>query len=470
MPLIGDTVEVLSIHQHGHNQYSNLWGEDGEQWSPQSYLPDFSYAGYHHGEEPLPKINQCVSIVDDFGAKGDGRDSSQAFLDAIEVNRPIYIPSGRYKITKIIESKVSLIGEDPDKTVLYFPNHLTDIKPDWKITPEMRISNYSWSGGFIWIKGNFEKRFLTSIIAEAKRGEDSLIVSSADELRVGQRIEIKFRRKSNSLVQYLYSGDSGDTDNWKDIKVSLVCRITEVKGNLIIFDRPLRFDVKLEWLPEVYQFNSSVTKISIENLCFEFPNTLYDGHFSELGYNALALSNVSDCWVRNIKIVNADSGIFIDRSKFCTIQNIIFESNRKGRDNCVGHHGIYLQGDDNLFTNFEFKVQFIHDISVSNCSGNVCCDGRGINLCFDHHKKAPYENLFTNIDAGLGSRMWISGGGEKLGRHCGARGTFWNIRSKNPQKYPIDFGPNSVNLVAIKSESIYPQNIYRSQLARRLRR
>src|SRR6266853_2204084 len=37
-------------------QYSQLWGDHGEQWSPQGRLPDFSFAGYHSGEKPLPKV------------------------------------------------------------------------------------------------------------------------------------------------------------------------------------------------------------------------------------------------------------------------------------------------------------------------------------------------------------------------------------------------------------------------------
>ena len=444
-----------SIRQRGHNL--------------QDYLPDFSYAGYHYGESSIPDITQYIS-VEEFGAKGDGRDDTDAFLRAIATDRNIYIPPGRYEINRIIRAKVAIKGDDPNNTILYFPRSLTDIKPDWKTFPKRKISNYSWSGGFIWIEGNFRSRFLASITSEAKRGDDSLVVSSSEELKIGQDIEIRLVRKNNSLIKYLYSGDPGRTDNWKDIEVSLVCRVIDIKGNTILINRPLRFGTRLEWVPGIYQFKPNVAEIGVENLCFEFPNKEYTGHLSELGFNALTLNNVSNCWLRNIKIMNADNGIFINKSKFCTIQNIIFDSDRHGKDGCVGHHGIYLQGDDNLFTDFKFNVRFVHDISVSNCAGNVCSDGKGIDLCFDHHKKAPYENLFTNIDVGLGSRVWESGGGEKLGRHCGARGTFWNIQSIKSQKLPRDFGPDSINLIAMQSKEFYPQNIYRFQLDKRLRR
>ncbi|MHC4253938.1 MAG: hypothetical protein ACYS9X_32895, partial [Planctomycetota bacterium] len=149
---------------------------------------------------------------------------------------------------------------------------------------------------------------------------------------------------------------------------------------------------------------------------------------------------------------------------------------------------IYLQRGDNLFTNFDFRVKFIHDISVSHCSGNVISNGKGVDICFDHHKRAPFENLFTNIDIGAGSRMYRCGGGRSLGRHSGARETFWNIRARKPQSHPGGFGPASMNFVGIATKErsvkdekgrwfeaippakLVPQNLHEAQLARRLKR
>lgn len=53
-------------------QTSTLWGRDGEAWSPTGRLPDFSRAGYHSGEKPLPNVPRAASVLD-FGAKGDGQ-------------------------------------------------------------------------------------------------------------------------------------------------------------------------------------------------------------------------------------------------------------------------------------------------------------------------------------------------------------------------------------------------------------
>jgi Pectate lyase superfamily protein len=476
---------------------SDLWGANGELWHAGGRLPDFSFAGYHCGEAPLPEVAPGVSVKQ-FGAKGDGvADDTQAFLAALASVKSgaIEIPPGRYVITNILEIKrsgVVLRGAGPDKTFLLFPKPLQEIKPDWSATTTGRkTSNYSWAGGFVWFKGDLGGRVLAAITAPAKRGEKTLRLSTTKNLHVGQRVEI-FERDNpdNSLAAWLYSGDAGNTSNLRgSTRASLVCRITKIHGDQIDFDRPLRFAVELRWHPQIRSFTPTVAESGVEALCFEFPNTPYAGHFTEAGYNAVAFSGVADCWARNLVISNADSGIF-PGGDFCTIQNIVLESTRRpdARLHCTGHHGVCLEGDDNLFCHFDFRTRFIHDISLDhNAAGNVIADGRGVDLCFDHHCRAPYENLFTDIDAGAGTRLWTCGGGAALGKHCAARGTFWNIRAARPQKYPpANFGPASMNFVAVQTDlpsemnpagrwleaippkDIFPQDLHAAQLALRL--
>ncbi|MDP6544115.1 MAG: glycosyl hydrolase family 28-related protein [Phycisphaerae bacterium] len=134
---------------------SRLWGRTGEKWNPKGRLPDFSHAGYHSGAKAIPTVKQ-VADVKMFGAKGDGRsDDSDAFIKALAAVKSgaIYIPPGRYKITKIIEirkSGIVLRGAGANKTILVFPKPLNDIKPNMGSTTSGRpTSNYSWGGGFI---------------------------------------------------------------------------------------------------------------------------------------------------------------------------------------------------------------------------------------------------------------------------------------------------------------------------------
>lgn len=485
---------VLAISVRGET--SALWGKQGEVWTPQSRLPDFSHAGYHGGEISPPHV-PVVASVKDFGATGDGTtDDTAAFLAAIAAARPgaIEIPPGRYRITKVLRLTrpgIVLRGTGPDQTVLYFPVPLNDLEPDWGATTEgQRTSNYSWSGGFVRMQGDLREKILTRITAPAWRGDQTLTVADSGDLHPGQRIVVcEHDNLANTLAAELYSGDPGGmSELLGSARVELACHIVRVSGSRIEIDRPLRCDLRAEWEPTVQSFDPTVTECGVEDLTFRFPNQPYPGHFKELGYNAVTFVNASDCWARHLRIVNADSGIFA-MTFFCTIQGVTLESERApDRTGSTGHHGIAFYGQDNLLEDFNFKTKFIHDLTLDGgAAGNVSVNGRAVDLCFDGHKRACCENLFANIDAGAGTRLWSHGGGAELGRPCAARNTFWNIRAARPQKWPAGgYGPDSMNLVgvqpggpsetnadgrwfeAIPPAEIEPQDIHAAQLARRM--
>jgi len=493
-------VGQLALVEAAGPKYSLLWGRKGERWKPDSRLPDFSYAGYRRGEKPLPTRKPGASVKD-FGAVGDGKaNDTEAFKRAINEagGKVIAIPPGRYVITDLIyirSSGTCLRGAGPDKSVLYFPIPLNKIKPNWGATTTgRRTSNYSWSGGLVRVAGAKSRKVLAEVTAPAKRGGKSLTVSSAAPFKVSQDVRLELSdTKDQSLARYLYANDPGPINKLgARAGVSFLCRITRVdseKGS-IEFDRPLRTDVRAEWKPRLYAAACSVEEVGIEGVRFEFPNTPYKGHFTELGFNAIAMHGCRNCWARNIWINNADSGIFLGGNNI-TLSGILISSQRKAERSrgATGHHGVMLGGQDNLLERFEFRTRFMHDITVSRRSaGNVAAGGRGVDICFDHHRYAPHANLFTDIDIGAGSRMFQSGGGAALGRHSGAWETFWNIRARRPQAWPGGWGPDAMNLIGVRTtqrsvgqrrgrwfeaidpRDIRPRNLYQAQLKRRLGR
>ncbi len=473
---------------------SQLWGAAGESWQVPGRLPDFSLAGYRRGQTP-PTLPPGKSVKE-FGAKGDGEaDDTAAFKRALaEVDGAIEVPPGRYRITEILyisRPGQVLRGAGPHESVLVCPVPLNEIKPDWGATTGGRpTSNYSWSGGMVWIKGKREWTTLATISGNPRRGATTLEVKAATPLAEGDDIVIQVRDDAqDSLARHLYSDDPGETAELLGrTSARLPCRVISVEGDTITIDRPLRFDVSPEWKPEISRFDFTVSESGVEELGFEFPAKPYEGHFTELGHNAVAIEGAAHCWIRNIRIANADSGLFVS-GYFCTVTGVEFESARETDDrNHTGHHGIYLGGDDNLFTRFDYRTRFIHDITVSKCAGNVMSEGRGVDLSLDHHKRAPYENLFTALDAGAGTRLWFCGGGAALGKHCAARGTFWNIRSARPLAYPPgSFAPHSINVVGLPStgpsvtdadgkwfevfpgETVEPLNLHQAQVEFRTR-
>lgn len=472
---------------------SELWGTSGEAWDPAGRLPDFSFAGYRAGAAP-PEV-PVAADVRDFGAVGDGEtDCTGAFRKAVAATErgAILIPQGRYVIRDIIwieKPGVVLRGEGADKTVILPRGELEDIRPNMGATTAgAPTSNYSWSGGFLWARGNLRETPLTGVTADAERGGDTLRVADAAKLRPGQAVTLHLTDDGErSLVSSVYAGDPGPTGKLPEqVQVRLHNRVAVIKGDSVRLERPLRLDVRRKWKPSLHAFDPTVSEVGIERLAIEFPVKPYAGHFTERGMNAIAMNGVADCWVRDVRVANADSGVFLSGQN-CTIDGIVLASRREPHGGTTGHHGI-TAGSDCLVMNFDFQTHFIHDFTLSGWnSGNVFKNGRGINLSFDHHKKGPFENLFCNIDIGGGREIWRCGGGEALGKHCAARGTFWALVSRHPVSWPpAGFGPEQLNLVGISTGSdgikepagrwfetmdpavLEPKDLHAAQLRRRL--
>jgi hypothetical protein len=474
-------------------QDSELWGKNGEKWSPDGRLPDFSYAGYDRGNSPIPVIKTIAANIKDLGAKGDGKtDDTAAFKAALAKTEKgvIFLPAGKYVLNDMFVIRkpgIVLRGAGPDKTVLHFLRPLESIKSKRSQTTGGRpTSGYSWSGGLIAISGSDKGKVLTEVSEAVARGSRTIPVKDSAKVSVGQLVLIQQTGDApQSLFKYLYANDTGNMTKlkWKAYTRTLA-KVTAVDGNRITIDRPMPVKLDLKWKPVVRSFRPTTVGSGIEDLAFKFPVTPYKGHFTEVGWNAVAMGGVFNCWVRNVEIRNCDSGFFIGGYNN-EISKVTWVSKRKGtREGYTGHHGFLFSGQDCMLRDFDFRTSFYHDIGVAAChAGNVAMDGKAVNLCLDHHKRAPWANLFTNIDAGSGKRLYKCGGGANLGKNTAAWMTLWKIDSKSPIPWPPgNFGPNLMNIVGVKAagkavtdpkgrwyepippESLQPQNLYKAQL------
>lgn len=480
---------------------AKIYGVAGEAWQATGGpLPDFSFAGYQRGEQALPERQPEVSVKD-HGAVGDGKaDDTAAIQKAIDANpgKVIHLPEGRYRLTRSL-TLVSgahgtvLQGDGPARTVLTAEVPLQEIEPLPISYPETGGTAYAYSGAFIRFTGStgyFENS--GSAVAEpVARGATELTLAGDHGFKKGDEVVVLAHEASGqSLLRYLYRDDADDLSRAGDsLTLRQVSRITAVKGAQVTLERPLRTELRAEWKPELRRFQPRLQEVGVERLAFEFPDKPYEGHFTERGFNAIQFIGVAHGWVRDVVIRNADSGIFLNGSVFCSLSGIVIESSRRANNTheATGHHGLSLTSLDCLCTDFEFRTKFIHDLTVS--AGSVGCvfrNGSGPDLSLDHHKRAPYENLFSNLDLGKGSRVFLSGGHSGIGRHAGAGNTYWNLRSRSDVDLPAGFGPARQNFIGVKlrgrgkpdAEGLWlesippgkvePADLYSAQLDRRL--
>ena len=427
-------------------------------------LPDFSHAGYACGEQEPPVLPVAVNVCE-CGAKGDGQtDDNAAFEKALGQTQSgaVLVPAGVYCLSRPLvlnRSGVVLRGAGRDQTTLRFTRSLTDIAPQPTFnsggTP---TSAYSWSGGMLQLEGKGDSKdgdLSAKVTAVSPKGARTLAVDHPETFRPGMEAVLGLSDPGDqSLARYLAGPTRESFASWKRINASQSVRIVKVEGKTLFLDRPLRFETRLAWRPKLSVPAHALTQAGVEDLTIAFPVTPYRGHFREVGFNAIAIGNAAHCWVRHLRITNADSGIFCG-GRQCTLQDIAFTSQRTpDKTGCTGHHGILL-GQDNLLSGFSFANRFIHDITVSGgSSGNVVENGRAADLALDHHCRGPYENLFCNLDAGAGTRLYRSGGGEDLGPHCGEGSVFWGIRAEQAlPPPPAGWGPSSLLLVGVTREA-----------------
>jgi len=62
-------------------------------------------------------------------------------------------------------------------------------------------------------------------------------------------------------------------------------------------------------------------QVGIEGLTIEFPLTPCRGVGSEAGFNAVYFWSTAHCWVKNVAIINADLGVAMDGTYFCTVSH-----------------------------------------------------------------------------------------------------------------------------------------------------
>jgi hypothetical protein len=478
-------------------QFSDLWGQFGGKWSPTGRLPDFSYAGYHGGDEEIPKWSAKVDITD-FGAKsGDDKDDTDAIEAAIAAapkHGVVFVPKGKWKVNRPIRihrSRVVIRGEGSGDggSVLLLPRPLLDAAPG-----EYDAKEVSYSGGFIEVIGKGPEQTVAKITARTDRGGHWLDVDDTSKLAPGDIVAVRLK-VDGDFFQHVYAGQyklsNPDLSDTFDMPVV----VDKVEPKRVRLLQPLRIDVRKDWDPKIVR-QSLATEVGIEKLQFDFEKKPYPGHHHEKGYNGIHMIRVANCWVRSVRFENADNGVKVERGKWVTVEDASFG----GR---MGHHAVSVaKSADVLVQGLHFDNEWWHELTVVyGAHGTVFRDvsaSSDVTVNLDHHGGFPFENLFTNFHS-VEHYSWLSGGGSPAkGPHTGARGTFWNLPGLSPphdyddsdgdpdgEMELLPWGSLQTNLVGKLSGTgtqktakgrwyedlpkLWPPDIYRAQLDRRLK-
>lgn len=317
-------------------------------------LPDFSYAGYDHGESAPPaaeSLGYKVFNVCDYGAvPSDGKSDRDAFIRALEA-------AGARKAVRQRKNSTAIQLTGPGKNagmdaVIYFPEGVYDMQCDSdevnevmlldmgnliirgagrdRTTLRMTLGNELVDPKKLWTTPTMivigpHKDFgpLTTVTGAAPEGSFSVEVASAAGIKAGDWVCLALKDNSPELVAAeLAPFSSVDlVPNASIVKDGVeVCDIHQVKsvdGNTVTFVEPIMHAVDPRYKWEVKSFRPR-QNVGVEDLCFEgrakdkfrhHATGADDGAFKLIDFTRLANS-----YARRLDFRSVSEAMTIDRS------------------------------------------------------------------------------------------------------------------------------------------------------------
>ncbi|GMV43802.1 MAG: hypothetical protein AMXMBFR64_55180 [Myxococcales bacterium] len=254
-------------------------------------LHDFSYAGYHRGEVPLPTPPTAVGVVD-FGADPTGvSDSTGAFQAAIDAvsaaGGVVHVPAGDYRVDgtlSVTASGTVLRGDGLALTRVAFS----------------RTEGMS-HGSHLTFKGSTSHDLDLPLAADAApfdtelRVADASALSPGDDVSVGHVITPEFIDEHGMKGTWQAFNDSWQPFSWRTV----VSVDLESEPHRVTVDVPLRSGARVSDGASLRRVPGLLRECGVEGVSFgnavawELAWTLNQVH-------ALEMSGVADCWVRDV--------------------------------------------------------------------------------------------------------------------------------------------------------------------------
>jgi len=410
---------------------ANIYQESKKNPSA-SILPDFSYAGYHYGEDKLPNITKNVLNVLNFGVKPNVKEDQtqavQALIDKLgkQGGGVVFFPKGKYYFNldsnnkqhlAINYSNVVLRGEGSSEqgTILYNGNDLAQFQVSPWLSPafiqtSLNLQHTLTFWGIDYpdsvqltkaistnagvASDTIQKATIVAQITQAaEKGQRNIQLSNTNKLHAGSVILIgmfnttKDGNLIKDILQPIEAFETYETAALEAGKMaspsfqSLVEVEAVLPNNFIRLKQPLRRNISLIYRP-VVALAPMLMGIGIENLRLE---SNWDGNYChhgcdktdpkqgkimDYGYTGINLCRATHSWIKDVSFHNFTNPVYILDSRNCTVTSLDIS----GFD---AHSGIkiYSHASDNLISNIRFHNNFTHVLSGEGCAyGNVFTD------------------------------------------------------------------------------------------------
>ena len=501
------------------------WDDYLEQ-NEDNVLPDFSYAGYNHGENvPADGLSLGYTVYDvtKYGAvPNDGKSDRQAFIKAYQAaigegnaqnpnaRAVLYFPEGEFILHTSADNEdgksqtivlragaIVLKGAGVDKTTLVMRD------PNLPGSEEL----YS-SPTMLEFKHFSSTSELTAVTADAAKGSYSVEVASTAGIVVGDWVGLKVANNAPAYVAAEvapYQADATMTDLvGTGVQVMDYHQVKAVSANTITFMEPLMHGVEAQfgWTIQKYPHYE---RVGVEDLTFRGnakADFKHHGSWSDDGgYKPLAFNRITNGWIRRVRFTSVSEACSIASSSNVSVYDVEINGNR-------GHAAIRSQGSSRVFigkvhdhsdgplastgTRVSGAGQF-HAVGVSKTAmGTVLWrNSWGSDACFEAHASQPRATLIDACEGG-----WLQGrhGGDvsQLPNHL-ADLVIWNFYSTTPfagswawwsssnaggkilppiivgfHGEACQFAPSQVRVDESHGSRVDPESLYEAQMKQRL--
>ena len=423
---------------------------DYEHSPSTSILPNFSYVGYHYGEESIPENKQLkVFNVTNFGAKPNDdisdKDAIRKAIKAAEKNGGgiVFFPKGRFLVNEdaddrgqIVISSSNIIlrgsGSGADGTELFMKNTLLP-----------KDSTQMWTTPSLFATNSKDKTVsIGRILSNVPVGSDVIYLQKPADIKPGEWIQLRMRSNDPALIKQemgIHEADASWTSLVKDgVFIKMYFQVKEVSNNHIQLFAPIPFAIDANYGWAVYKF-ANVSEIGIENIAFVGNwKDKFIHHRSwkdDSGFTLWHFSNAVNSWVKDCRFTDANVGLTIGDCANISVLNCVVTGN-------AGHEAITNGGGTNiLLANITDLSGAWHSVGVANTSINTVIY-KAIypsNTSFETHSSQPRNTLLDGITGGLQSNR---GGGAimNMPNHM-SNLIFWNYKQTNKPYTPFDFWP-----------------------------
>lgn len=481
----------------GQSWRSNLYPEDWtapgleKDFYTDAFLQDFSYAGYHRGEIPVPTDLQ--NIVDataapynaDNSGMTDATAAIQAAIDRVQADGGgvVFLPAGTYTLSvadgnnealRISADNVVLRGAGKEQTFLL--NETVEMRSKRIITVEA-FSGVNWDGG-----PRDEESFL---ITRDLRGPTMEIpIASTGQFQAGDDVIIR-SPMTNEWVE-----EHNEAPEWLDAPTTLdgiihFRTVTGVTDTSILIDAPTRYAHLVRDGSYVYKSNANMlAEVGLEHFAIgnremisptsewidasdgELNNSSYTqpgtGPYRVHSSYGIYFERVQNAWVRSVTSYQPEGntsgthllsgGIYLSMCSKLTLDDVYMGYHQYGGGG-GNAYSYRIEGNDMLFQNctaqysrhgFSFSRMWSSGnvIHASQClnSGFVTAVGAGVTRAgssgSDFHLFFSPSNLIDqmSVDQSFFSAVHRLNVGSGPGHGAvTAHSSFWNFTANNAQ-------------------------------------